>query len=176
MESLTLFKDHWSRTRTFKPPKDTVLVTQRTGVIGSILFRDGKHQVQLFSVLPFVEIPDHFHPGMDSYELFIGGSVEFRARGRSNKQLTLGDSIRILPHEEHGGTFGELGGMFLSIQEWQPDVEITSASENWYPHFTKEIDNEQQPKTFKFCANCDTSVRCIAYAKCMRINSDSSKK
>ena len=129
-DDLTAFKQWWERTRPFNTPEETPVIC--AGVIyGVVLYRQAPYQVQLFIMPPNSHIEDHIHPNVDSYEVFIGGDIAFRCNGQEYVQNTLGAAIRVFPESWHGGTFGERGGCFLSIQKWLNNVSPTSVGHDW---------------------------------------------
>ena len=105
-----------------------------------MLYRKGCFQVQLFTVAPNIEIPDHIHPNMDSYEVHVGGDIAFRVNGEFNnpKNNLMPGVTRIRPTDFHGGSFGKRGGLFLSVQHWLNGVEPSSAGEDWAYRDTEE--------------------------------------
>ena len=73
-------------------------------------------------------IPEHTHPNVDSFEVYLGGQVMFShvgewrtahsnmlaadASGLSKQRLS---NIRVRLDDSHGGTSGPAGAVFLSI-------------------------------------------------------------
>jgi len=104
-------------------------------VTSTLLYRQGPYQVQLFSVPGNYIIPEHTHPNVDSYEVYIGGEINFSFEGNyvhSLEELEVndcglckarGDVIRVKPNNKHGGVFGPSGGVFLSVQKWLNGVK-----------------------------------------------------
>ena len=98
--------------------------------------RHPPYQVQLFIAPPDCIIPAHMHPNVDSYEVFVGGQMQFSLR---NEWVTVdaeeqtsndyglnnlrGQTIRVLPHDLHGGVAGPEGSVFFSVQHWINGVE-----------------------------------------------------
>ena len=95
------------------------------------LFNQGKFQVQLFSTPPFFIIPEHKHPNVDSFEVYISGEIDFSVEGiwLSNKhesEYTFVDDIFVVDvkHDTiHRASFGKRGGRFMSVQKWINSVE-----------------------------------------------------
>lgn len=143
LDELTNFANWWCQHRYLRPPFDSTVVTFDDNVVGTTLYREGQYQVQLFTVKPHTEIVDHIHPNVDSYEVYVGGQIEFRLHGekitRFDTQVEangivseFGKMIRVLPTSSHGGTFGQMGGCFLSIQHWtNPNVPPSSVHMDW---------------------------------------------
>jgi hypothetical protein len=128
---LEQFKDWWLATRPFSPPEENVL-SHVADTHGIVLFRHGPYQVELFNVKPFSEIPAHIHPNVDSYEVFVGGDIEFMCNDVWYPGGTFdGSSVRVKPSSYHGGRFGKRGGCFLSIQKWLNGVEPKFVGDDW---------------------------------------------
>lgn len=100
-------------------------------VTAVLWYRQGQFQVQQFIVPPNYVIPSHVHPNVDSFELYLGGTIEFSKSGQFlvssedaarvgqfGEAAKRGHLIRVRPHETHGGHFGPSGGVFMSIQHW----------------------------------------------------------
>lgn len=123
---------YWLKNRDFSPPVDDVVTHFHGKASGSVLYRKGSFQVQLFTVAPNVEIPDHIHPNMDSYEVHVGGDIAFRLNGSYELEQMpgLAGVTRVLPNAFHGGSFGKRGGLFLSVQHWLNGVAPSSAGED----------------------------------------------
>jgi len=129
LDGISLFLQAWLSRRMIDPSVGPNLVKTYGNLTATRLFRSGKYQVELLSVLPNTEIPDHIHPNMDSYEVYLGGDIKFRTNGEEVTPTTTGQYIRVKPDCPHGGTFGPSGGVFLSIQEWV--TEPASAGQDW---------------------------------------------
>jgi quercetin dioxygenase-like cupin family protein len=129
-DDLAQFKDWWINARPINTPEVNALshVAETHGVV---LYRQGPYQVELFNVKPNSTIPLHIHPDVDSFEVFVGGDIEFICNGVSEKQNVLGGSTRVLPSSWHGGNFGKRGGCFISIQKWLNGVEPKFVGDNW---------------------------------------------
>ena len=106
------------------------------GVTKVTWFRKGPFQVQLFIVPPNHIIPEHTHPNVDSFEVYLGGQINFSHCGKyvtDKWDAVVADKygcspyrgvvIRVRPEDLHGGTFGPEGGVFMSIQQWLNGVE-----------------------------------------------------
>jgi hypothetical protein len=126
--------------RIYTPFKNPLLFIE--GVSGVVLYRKNNFQVELFICQPNTIIPEHTHPDVDSYELFLYG-MKFTHSGEeviTNKQSEeemegmpsyAYETIRVKPNDPHGGVASKNGGSFLSIQKWLNDVEPTHVSSNW---------------------------------------------
>jgi hypothetical protein len=98
-------------------------------------FRQPPFQIQMFIVPAYYVIPEHTHPNVDSYEVYLGGQIRFSHSGRflyPPEHVTADDQglaslrgkiIRVKPGDKHGGTFGAEGGVFMSVQHWLNGVE-----------------------------------------------------
>lgn len=106
------------------------------GVTSVLWYRKGQFQVQLFVVPPNHVIPAHIHPNVDSFELYLGGEMQFSKGGefmisleeslgvgQFGEAAMRGKMIRVRPNDWHGGTFGRAGGVFMSLQYWLNGVE-----------------------------------------------------
>ena len=129
-DDLQQFRDWWLKQRPINTPQINALshVAETHGVV---LYRQDNYQVELFNVKPNSEIPPHIHPNVDSYEVFIGGDIDFMCDGEYHSLHAVGASIRVLPSSWHGGKFGERGGCFLSIQKWLNNVEPKFVGDDW---------------------------------------------
>lgn len=130
-DDLRAFKDWWLYTRLLNTP--TTSETNFNGTLsGVVLYRHNEYQVQLFIVQPNCVIDPHIHPNVDSFEVFVGGDIEFMCDDEWFKQTELCDSIRVRPSSWHGGRFGPKGGVFLSVQKWLNNVPPTSVGDDWH--------------------------------------------
>lgn len=90
----------------------------------------------MFVVPPNYIIPEHTHPNVDSFEVYMGGQIRFSHSGKwviSEDEFNVptslgypkagGKTIRVRPNDLHGGVFGPAGGVFLSIQHWLNGVK-----------------------------------------------------
>jgi len=111
------------------------------GIYGYTQFSQGDYQVQVFVVPPHKIIPEHTHPNVDSFEVYLGGQILFSHSGKwlsTNEQLTemdenkcsviRGTTVRVKPNDLHGGCFGPAGGVFMSIQKWLNGVKPSCVS------------------------------------------------
>lgn len=102
------------------------------------LYRRDQFQVEMILCKPNSEIPDHVHPNVDSFEMYVSGSIMFRHGGKLLIPKEQADSvnwdggsemrgfkIRVKPDDYHGAAFGDSGGCFLSIQHWLSGVPTT---------------------------------------------------
>ncbi len=141
-DNITQFMEMWlSWThRGVKPPIDALMSVG--GNRGIVLFRDGNFQVQLFICDPNTEIPDHGHPNIRGFAMYLSGDLYFRRNGEftitpeliaeteAKGKTLLGLIGRINPGETHGATVGPRGAAFLAIEEWITG-EPTSVHLDW---------------------------------------------
>ena len=111
------------------------------GIYGYTQYLQRDFQVQVFVVPPNKIIPEHTHPNVDSFEVYLGGQILFSHSGRwvvTEQELEAPDSnglsalrgkcIRVRPNDLHGGCFGPAGGVFMSVQRWLNDTAPTCVS------------------------------------------------
>ena len=131
-DALESFFNWWMSCKAQRPPCDEIINVdgQFTEII---LYREGQFQVQLVIAQPDTEIPDHIHPGVDSYEVYMSGDLRFRRDADAFCPQDPGIShLRVLPESYHGATVGPRGGTFLSIQHWtDPTVQPSFISHEW---------------------------------------------
>ena len=129
-DDLEAFMTWWLANRVINTPCEKE--TNFNGVLsGVVLYRHGQYQVQLFIVQPNSVIDAHIHPNVDSFEVFVGGDINFMCDGNWNDQSVVGAHIRVRETSWHGGKFGPKGGCFLSIQKWLNNVPPTSVGDDW---------------------------------------------
>lgn len=107
-------------------------VSKIEDVTAILLYRQDQFQVQMFAVPEGTIIPEHAHPNVDSFEVYVGGNIQLSLDGRHvyppailfEKQGPLklasrrGERVRVRPNQIHGATIGAGGAVFLSIQHW----------------------------------------------------------
>jgi hypothetical protein len=113
------------------------------GVTCVTMYRKAPYQVQMFIVPPNHIIPAHTHPNVDSFEVYVGGQINFSHSGKwvATEEEVYGEidempqlrgrAIRVLPNDLHGGTFGPKGGVFLSVQKWLNGKEPTCVAADY---------------------------------------------
>lgn len=130
-DDLAGFLEWWMNTRPINTPAENS-VTQAGAIYGVVLYRQPPYQVQLFIMPPYSSIEDHIHPNVDSYEVYLGGDIDFRFDGEIHTPQALGTYIRVQPNCWHGGLFGPRGGSFLSVQKWLNGKEPTTVGDDWH--------------------------------------------
>jgi hypothetical protein len=141
VDQLVKFKDWWLKNRPLVVPHDNAVAFD-DNIRGLVLYRAECWQVQLFILDPNTNIPEHLHPNVDSFEVFLTGDIEFTINGkvltpRSDSANFNGLSphfnkfIRVSPTTWHGGKSAEVGGTFLSIQQWLNGVKPTNVGNDW---------------------------------------------
>jgi len=125
-ETLEEFKDWWLRKRTLRVPLDCV--HKYPGATTVTLYRRGQYQVQMVYFEPNLEVKEHSHPNIVSYEVGI-----LRVPKEEFGYAVIGDIEHTSPTKPlfidrgviHGGKSGALGSGFLSIQKWLNNVPPT---------------------------------------------------
>lgn len=122
-----------------KPPADGILIHRdapgecKVGgnyiVASIVLYRDAPFQVELIVLGPGTRVPAHSHEHVDSIEVMVSGALALMVDGltanierpaRSNGMAR--DVLRAVPicsDASHEGAAGELGGCFISVQQWK---------------------------------------------------------
>lgn len=106
------------------------------GVTKVLWHREGQFQTQMFVMPPNYIIPEHTHPNVDSFEVYLGGQISFSHSGyfvvkenTFNKTTITGENVgnwsivQVNHNDKHGGVIGEHGGVFLSVQKWLNGVK-----------------------------------------------------
>ena len=75
-DDLEAFLHWWLANRPMNTPDNWALVHQKD-THGTVLYRQGQYQVEMFTVEPNSEIVPHVHPNVDSFEVYIGGDIKF---------------------------------------------------------------------------------------------------
>ena len=127
-DALSKFADWYLRSscngilNRIKPPAQEPMFVD--GITGITLFRNGQFQVEMFICPPNIEIPDHIHPNVDSFEISLYGMRFRHENGLCDEtdELKMYDSLRVRPQDKHGGISGPIGAAFISIQHWLNDV------------------------------------------------------
>ena len=151
-DDLEMFLVWYLNNRPIAPPYETSLHRYR-GLHSAVIYRQAPYQVELYIVDPHTEVPDHMHPNVDSFEVFLCGDVHFRHSGKvitppklvsqvsNGVHSLLGQHIRVHPNDSHGATIGYRGGMFLSVQKWLAGAP-TSVGKNWIATESNEAFNK----------------------------------
>ena len=122
-------------------PDDVVATYKIQDVTAVVWYRSGQFQVEMFIVPPNYVIPEHTHPNVESYEMYLGGDISFSHTGRWISADDLikvpgtddpkGGLIKVRTTDSHGGAFGPRGGVFMSIQHWLNGVEPHSVAHDY---------------------------------------------
>lgn len=124
--------------------------------LGITLFEMEPFRVELFLFKPGSVIPNHSHPDVESYEVYISGDMELTkdnlpqtvreaiVEAANGVCLSNGGMIRIPAGSTHGGWINhmiatshgsvrlvERGGAFMSIQYWLGNFKDESVTYNW---------------------------------------------
>jgi quercetin dioxygenase-like cupin family protein len=129
-DDLTEFLDWWLANKPTCPPNEHAII-QQGNTSGVVLYRNGQFQVELFIVQPNVEIVQHIHPNVDSYEVHLAGDINFYCDGILYND---GKPVRVTTNAWHGGFFGPQGGSFLSVQKWINGVSPKFVGDDWVDH------------------------------------------
>jgi hypothetical protein len=141
-DPLTQFMQWWLAGRYISTPDTGTQASFNEGFSGIVLFRERHYQVQLFIIEPNSISLSHVHPNVDSYEVFVGGDLQFTVEGVAYGagsfktedplyNLVKGVGNRFLPTAWHDGITGEGGASFLSIQRWLNGVSPHSIADDW---------------------------------------------
>ena len=140
-DDLKEFKNWYFKNNTIKTPFDNPLMFI-DGIAGITLYRKKPFQVQLFICEPNINIPEHTHPNIDSFELFLYG-MKFTHSGKTiiDSDMALKEknkipfcsyqTIRVKPNDWHGGVSSKNGGAFISIQHWLNNTKPRHVSDDW---------------------------------------------
>ena len=113
------------------------------GLHTTVLWREGRFQVEMVTCAPGTKIPPHSHPNVDSFEVNLNGGVDFFIDGRRTIPLSVlnrrngdhcqwyGLAVRVLPGVQHWAEFGPNGGTFLSVQHWPEGIPMTAVGFDW---------------------------------------------
>jgi hypothetical protein len=123
-----------------RPPQDCLLAWE--GITTMVLYREGQFQVELVIVEPDTKIPAHCHDDVESYEVAIGGQLEFFVDGTQSGffrepradgvSRDLGKFVPVRADAWHGGRSGPQGACFLSVQRWRDGVAPDRVGRNWH--------------------------------------------
>ncbi len=142
-DSLNQFMAWWLEKRILRTPFSTPIMADGN-ISGVVLYRSPPWQVQLFILKPDSVVPEHQHPNVDSFEVYLSGEIEFSLEGEIIASMQDSDepdftglhklyatSIRVTPLAWHGARTGAKGGAFLSVQKWLNDVAPTNVGDDW---------------------------------------------
>ena len=89
-----------------------------------LMYRRDQFQVQMFACPEGTIIPEHAHPNVDSFEVYVGGNIQlsldgkhvyspsilFENKGPLKLASRRGERVRVRPGQIHGATIGDGGG------------------------------------------------------------------
>lgn len=134
MDRVEKFAAWWMKDRPLKPPADDVFVRVGTNT-GTVLYRDGEFQVQLFICDPDSEVTEHGHPNVETIAVYVSGDLWFSKNGEQLLAPGMipptGLSHRVRPTDTHGATIGPRGAVFITIQEWLNGELPKSVHRDW---------------------------------------------
>jgi hypothetical protein len=127
---------------TIRPPfKNPVFTTDIAYSL--VLFREGQYQVELYICKPNTSSPNHHHPGVDSFFVYLGGNLEIsfdgvltqslrdlQKEGPNGRHFLLGQFITHPSSTGHSLEVFDEGGAFLSFEKWNTQ-EPSSVTVNW---------------------------------------------
>jgi hypothetical protein len=109
-------------------------------LISKVIYRDPPFQVELVTLKPsraYPAFPDaHRHPHVDSYEVHLGGDVQFTVDDVVHDSKSVAGcvlakrAVRVPRSAWHSAKWGPNGGMFLSVQRWD-GLEPTTVGFDW---------------------------------------------
>lgn len=121
-------------------PQGVVSNYRMGDVTGVLLYRKDIWQVEMWIVPPHYVVPEHTHPNVDSYEMYLGGNIRFSRNGEwatpddfiaPKDGGIVGRMIRVNANDAHGGVSGDGGGVFLSIQKWLNGHKPHTVAADW---------------------------------------------
>ena len=143
IETVEDFKNVWMAAGCpIRPPfKDAVFTTDIAYSL--VLFRKPPFQVELYICKPNTSSPSHYHPGVDSCFVYLGGNLElnfdnepfidlqeFQKPREDGAHFLFGRAISSSVEKSHSLRVYEEGAAFLSFEKWT-DREPTSVTVNW---------------------------------------------
>jgi hypothetical protein len=108
-----------------------------------VLHREGQYQSQLFFVNPSEDLPVHNHPNVNSYELHVGGDIDFIVEDESAIPYAhlmdekdgisrfWAQGVHVPAGCDHYLKVGRAGGVFVSVQHWLNGIKPTSVDFDW---------------------------------------------
>ena len=125
----------------YVPARESIHFVEGANTI--TMYRVGNKQAQMILMDPDVEIPEHVHPNVDSYEVALNG-MTFTHSGQelvnyetdnevteAGLYMNHGMCVRVKPDDVHGGNSSPNGAVFISVQHWLNDVPPTSVERDW---------------------------------------------
>jgi hypothetical protein len=127
------------KARVFGYIPDGVVSTYKIQDVTAVVwYRSDQFQVEMFIAPPNYIIPEHTHPNVESYEMYLGGDICFSHSKYwvaesdlikfPNSNDKKGALIKVRTNDSHGGVFGANGGVFMSIQHWLNGVKPHSVA------------------------------------------------
>lgn len=119
------FVHAWTASQPHAPP---AIPYEKAGPhTGITLYRDDKHQVQLWICPPNSSIGEHAHEHAESYAVRVSGKIAFLVFDSKGERIrhvrcTLGGRETLMVHvpqgARHSAKIGPSGAAFLSITKW----------------------------------------------------------
>lgn len=102
----------------------------------TVLFREGRFQVEQIILFPNVDVPSHRHPNLDTYECHVAGAGEAWIEGVKlpyTNDYTRHPRLRrflIRSDQMHWGVAHTMN-IVISFQQWFNDVPPTFITDDW---------------------------------------------
>ena len=109
-------------------------------VVSVVLERRGQFQTELVRMAAGLEVPPHRHPGVDTIECTLEGTIRFWLAGKdpfervSDERLmrfARGKMMRIQADTWHHAKSGPEGCRLISMQRWAPHLTLGALGERW---------------------------------------------
>lgn len=106
-----------------------------------VMYKEGQYQVECLNWPPHAIIPEHRHPDIDSYEVYIRGKISFSHGGywidshpEQEKICKMRHdffTLKVYHDDIHGAFMGDDRSIFMSVQHWQNGVKPSTVGENY---------------------------------------------
>jgi hypothetical protein len=97
-----------------------------------VLVREGEFQVQLCLCRPNAVIPQHTHPNVEQFLIYVTGEIVIEIDGKAAFDAAQPDPfekedgtcshngtiVRVAAGQRHGGVVGKTGAAFMTVQRW----------------------------------------------------------
>ena len=122
------------------PTTDPIYVTDHS--LSSIVFREGRFQVELYMLAPNWETPTHGHPGVEHRVIYLNGdlnstknyepladSTDISDLAREDGcNVAFGSTQSFCADDWHAVKIGPKGALIAITQKWDIGLEMTSQS------------------------------------------------
>tara|TARA_B100001559_G_scaffold146613_1_gene122911 strand:- start:1263 stop:1892 length:630 start_codon:yes stop_codon:yes gene_type:complete len=106
-----------------------------------VMYKEGQYQVECLNWPAHAIIPEHVHPDIDSYEVYIRGKISFSHDGywidnhpEQEKICKMRHdffTLKVYHDDIHGAFMGDDRSIFMSVQHWQNGVKPSTVGENY---------------------------------------------